>query len=187
MIAYPIVVWLGLSSGSPRHVAILLLAVMTPALLLRSRGQGGRPPLRGLAVVPATILGVLVVAAILDGGELILATPVAANAVLLLSFGATLRSGSASMIERFARLQEPDLSESKQAWCRLWTKLWCGFFVANGAIAAALALAGDVEAWALYNGLFAYALIGGMFALEWTLRRVRFPRTQPPDPPDETA
>ena len=98
----------------------------------------------------------------------------AANAVLLLSFGATLRRGSTPMIERFARLQEPDLSLPKQAWCRTWTKIWCAFFIANGAIAAGLARYADVEAWAFYNGLLAYALIGSLLALEWTLRRARF-------------
>ena len=29
--------------------------------------------------------------------------------------------------------------------------------------------------WAFYNGLLAYALIGCLFAIEWLLRRVRFP------------
>jgi len=186
MIAYPVVVWLGLSSGSPRHVATLLLALMVPATLLRRRASGDRGRVRSLAVVPATILGVLLVAALLDDGELILATPAATNAVLLASFGATLRRGSAPMIERFARLQGPELDDAKQAWCRLWTRLWCGFFVANGATAAWLALAGDLEAWAFFNGLVAYALIGCMLALEWSLRRARFPRARSPEAPDET-
>lgn len=174
MIAYPVVVWQGLSAGSPRAVAIALLLVMTPALLLKKTGAERRARVRGLAAVPATILAVLIVAALLDGSALILMTPVAANAVLLLSFGVTLRRGSEPMVERFARLQEPDLTAPKQAWCRLWTKIWCGFFLANGAIAAGLARYADVEAWAFYNGLLAYALIGGLLALEWALRRARF-------------
>jgi uncharacterized membrane protein len=174
MIMYPVVVWQGLAAGSPRQIAIVLLAAMTPALLLKTRGSQAGARVRGLAAVPATILAVLLAAAVLDGGGLILMTPVAANAVLLLSFGATLRRGSTPMIERFARLQEPDLSLPKQAWCRTWTKIWCAFFIANGAIAAGLARYADVEAWAFYNGLLAYALIGGLLALEWTLRRARF-------------
>ena len=157
MIAYPIVVWQGLAQGSPRQVAIVLLAVMTPALLLKARKAPAEARVRGLAAVPATILAVLLAAAILDGSGLILMTPVAANAVLLVSFGVTLRKGSVPMIERFARLQEPDLSAPKQTWCRLWTKIWCGFFVANGATAAALARYADLESWAFYNGLLAYA------------------------------
>ena len=174
MIAYPAFVWLGLSSGSPRQVAIILLALMTPACLLRrskrERGQGV-----ALVAVPITILGLLVVSAVFDGADFIRATPVAANVVLLISFCATLRRGSVPMIERFARLQEPDLDEPKQAWCRAWTKIWCAFFVANGAVALALAALADLRTWALYNGGIAYALIGALFALEWLLRRRRFP------------
>ena len=41
------------------------------------------------------------------------------------------------------------------------------------ATAAALARYADLESWAFYNGLLAYALIGSLFALEWLLRRAR--------------
>ena len=56
MVAYPVVVWLGMSSGSPRQIAIILLAVMTPAVLMKSRRAGASRQVRGLAAVPATIL-----------------------------------------------------------------------------------------------------------------------------------
>ena len=187
MVAYPVVVWLGMSSGSPRQIAIILLAVMTPAVLMKSRRAGASRQVRGLAAVPATILAVLVAAALMDAADYILVTPVAANAVLLLSFGLTLRAGSAPMIERFARLQEPTLSAAQRSWCRRWTKIWCGFFVSNGATAALLAAYADLSWWAFYNGLLAYALIGALFALEWSLRRRRFPKPPRPTTPDETA
>ena len=112
---------------------------MTPAMLLRSRSAAPTNRVRGLAAVPATILAVLLAAALMDGADYILVTPVAANAVLLVSFGVTLRRRSMPMIERFARLQEATLSDQQRAWCRLWTKIWCAFFVTNGATAALLA------------------------------------------------
>ncbi|MFN3239901.1 MAG: hypothetical protein ACE37K_00115 [Planctomycetota bacterium] len=187
LVAYPAFVWIGLSSGSPRQVAIVLLCVMVPAMLFRA-GKGNAPKnVRGLAAVPATILLILVVAALLDGSEYILATPVATNVVLLLSFGITLRPGSMPMIERFARLQEKELDRDKQAWCRMWTWIWCAFFVANGTTAALLAIFADMKWWALYNGLLCYALIGSLFAIEWLLRRVRFPDVRKRKTPDETA
>lgn len=186
MIAYPAIVWIGISSGSPRQVAIILLSVMTPAMLLRSRTAASTSRVRGLAAVPATILTVLLAAALMDGSGYILFTPVAANAVLLLSFGLTLRGGSMPMIERFARLQEATLNDQQRAWCRLWTKIWCVFFAANGTTAALLAVYSDLASWAFYNGLLAYALIGALFALEWSLRRRRFPASPRSTPPDET-
>ncbi|MCK5941621.1 MAG: strain DSM, partial [Planctomycetes bacterium] len=134
-----------------------------------------------------TILTILIVAAALDGSEYILATPVATNVVLLVSFGVTLRPGSMPMIERFARLQEKELDGEKRAWCRMWTWIWCAFFVANGATAALLALYAEMRWWALYNGLLCYALIGSLFAIEWLLRRVRFPDVRRRKAEDETA
>ena len=62
------------------------------------------------------------------------------------------------------------------AWCRMWTWIWCTFFVINGSIATALALLAPLDWWALYNGLIAYALIGALLLGEWLLRRRRFPR-----------
>jgi uncharacterized membrane protein len=187
LVAYPAFVWIGLSSGSPRQVAIVLLCVMVPAMLFRAGNRNAPKNVRGLAAVPATILLILVVTALLDGSEYILATPVATNVVLLLSFGITLRPGSMPMIERFARLQEKELDRDKQAWCRMWTWIWCAFFVANGTTAALLAIFADMKWWALYNGLLCYALIGSLFAIEWLLRRVRFPDVRKRKTPDETA
>lgn len=187
LIAYPAFVWIGLSSGSPRQVAIVLLAVMVPAMLFRASKSNAPKNVRGLAAVPATILVILIIAALLDGSAYILATPVATNVVLLISFGITLRKGSMPMIERFARLQEKELDDHKQAWCRMWTWIWCTFFIVNGTTAALLALYADMKWWALYNGLLCYALIGSLFATEWLLRRVRFPEIRKRKTPDETA
>ncbi|MFH4410585.1 Clp protease, partial [Acinetobacter baumannii] len=40
-----------------------------------------------------------------------------------------------SMIERFARLVEPDLPPSGVHWTRQVTKVWCVFFLCNALIA----------------------------------------------------
>ncbi len=79
------------------------------------------------------------------------------------------------MIERFARLQEETLSPEQQAWCKLWTKIWCAFFVFNATTAALLAGFAPLAWWAFYNGLLAYGLSGILLGTEWLLRRRRFP------------
>lgn len=174
--AYPALVYFGLSSGSPRQVSLVLLVAMTPALILRLR-QSSKQAVRGLIVVPLTIISILSLAAILDHPDYIRATPVAANVVLLIAFGSTLRDRERvmPMIERFARLQVQDLTVEQRSWCRTWTWIWCTFFVGNGLTALALALWASLKWWALYNGLLCYGLIGGLFATEWLLRRRRFP------------
>lgn len=184
LLAYPALVYFGMSSGSPRQVSLILLLVMVPALLLRLR-KSSRQAVRGLAAVPMTIMAILGLAALLDASDYILATPIAANAVLLIAFGGTLRRGNTGpsvmpMIERFARLQEKELSLEKQAWCRMWTWLWCAFFVVNGTTALLLAMWASMKWWALYNGLICYGLIAAMFATEWLLRRRRFPELRQP-------
>jgi uncharacterized membrane protein len=74
------------------------------------------------------------------------------------------------MIERFARLQEPHLSETAIRYTRQVTIVWCVFFVLNGSIALYTALFCEMKTWALYNGLIAYVLMGALFAGEYLVR-----------------
>ncbi|MCA8973123.1 MAG: hypothetical protein KDC98_00300 [Planctomycetes bacterium] len=171
--AYPVLVWFGLSSGSPRSVALVLVAAVAPAAVIRLR-RSSRSHVRGLAMLPLVTVAALAIAALLDSSEGMLAVPVMINAVLLVTFAVTLRRGAMPMIERFARLQQPDLSPAQCTWCRLWTAIWCAFFVANGGTALALAAWAPLDWWALYNGLIAYGVMGALFAIEYLLRRRRF-------------
>ena len=91
---------------------------------------------------------------------------------LLGVFANSLRS--VPIIERFARRFDPDLTDAKQRHCREFTLAWCAFFVANGAVCAALALLAPRAWWATYTGGIAYVLMGAMFALEFVVRRYRF-------------
>ena len=80
------------------------------------------------------------------------------------------------MVERFARLHVDDLSDAELRYCRSVTKVWCGFFVVNGSIALYLALAGDVESWAVFTGFVSYVLIGMLLGAEYIYRHWRFRR-----------
>src|SRR5690606_34759048 len=99
-------------------------------------------------------------------GRLFLALPVLVNLGLLANFAASLR-GPVSLVERFARLQEPELPPGGPAYCRKVTVAWCGFFVANAVVCAALAVWAPVSWWMLYTGLIGYLLIGVMFTVEY--------------------
>ncbi|MCM2209714.1 hypothetical protein MYF61_29305, partial [Klebsiella quasipneumoniae] len=81
-------------------------------------------------------------------------------------FGWTLRYPP-TLVERLARMREPDLPPSGVAYTRRVTQAWCVFFVCNGTIATITAFAANDRVWALYNGAIAYGLIGAMFAGEW--------------------
>ncbi len=172
MIAYPVVVYFGLTSFQPRMAALILLAIFAPLALLRLRHLDARA-VSGVAWVPVLTAGLLVLSAVLDHAGAALVVPVAVNLTLLAVFGATLR-GPTPMIERFARLQEADLVGPELAWCRLWTWIWCGFFCLNATVALVLALIAPLTWWAAYNGIIAYVLMGALFAVEFVVRKRRF-------------
>lgn len=171
-VAYPALVYVGLTRWSARAVGLALLAALAlrTALSLRARA---REHLGHVLRVPLVVGAMVTAGALLDDHRAVLLVPVAINAALLATFGLSLR-GPVPMVERFARMQEPDLTPAKVAWCRAVTAVWCGFFAANGLAALVLALAAPLAWWALYTGAIAYALMGALFAGEWVLRRLRF-------------
>lgn len=174
LLAYPVAVYFGMTGRGPRFAALLMLALIAPVALLRlARWRGTR--MRALALVPFVTVTLLALGATLDRAGFALAVPSAINLLLLVAFGTTLRWGP-PMVERFARLQHPDLNADEIAWCRTWTALWCAFFALNATVAAVLSVAASLRAWAVYNGGVVYTLIGSMFAIEWFMRKLRFGR-----------
>jgi uncharacterized membrane protein len=161
-VAYPLAVYVGMARLEPRRMALLLVA------LALARAAVSR---QALWLVAAAGAAVLALAAGLGNAWLPLKLyPVLVNTVLLAVFGFSLWRPP-TVIERLARLREPELPAAGVAYTRRVTQVWCGFFVFNGGIALATALWGSDAAWAFYNGLVAYVLMGALFGAEWLLRR----------------
>ncbi|XZG71020.1 hypothetical protein ACTSKR_03875 [Chitinibacteraceae bacterium HSL-7] len=98
--------------------------------------------------------------------------PVLVNAGALTLFAASLTQRQ-SLIEKLARLREPDLPAYAVRYTRRVTQVWCLFFIANGTIAAWTTTQSDAV-WTTYNGLIAYLAMGAMFIGEYLIRqRVR--------------
>lgn len=171
---YPAVVWGGLSTGRPRQVAWMLLCILLPAAFVLLR-RAGRGMVRFVLLMPP-LLTVMAIAGsgVLDEAALLFVGPVAISLGMLSIFGSTLLPGSIPMIERFARLHEPDLAEPKQRWCRVWTWIWCAFFVFNAVAAWMLAALAPVSWWCFYTTTLSYALMGILLGGEWWMRRRRF-------------
>jgi uncharacterized membrane protein len=170
---YPVAVWVGLTYLSTRAVGLLVVGLLVPMLAVRL-WRADRSTFWSILRVPLAILGLILVGVILDDRRYVLAMPVLINTVLLLTFGPTLRPGAVPMIERFARMQDPELGPDKQAHCRQFTWVWCGFFALNGGLAAVLALWAPIAWWATYTGLVAYVLMGILFTVEYVIRKARF-------------
>lgn len=163
---YPFAVYFGLEHISPRWFALLLACLWLWRLWLEP-AKPGRVPLLAATLLFCAVL-------VLSNEQSVLRLyPVLINAVLGLVFWASLHHGM-PIIERLARLQEPDLPASGVHYTRRVTQVWLGFFVVNGSTALLLSLYAPWHWWTLYNGLIAYLLMGTLMAVEWLIRqRVR--------------
>jgi uncharacterized membrane protein len=126
------------------------------------------PQARRLAVMAAALLVAIGALGHADLG--MRAYPVAVNAIMLMVFLTSLWHGM-PVVERLARLREPDLPPEAIRYTRQVTWAWCGFFAFNGTIAAGTALYASLKTWTLYNGVISYVLIALMFSGEWVLRQ----------------
>jgi uncharacterized membrane protein len=95
--------------------------------------------------------------------------PVLVNGVLLVVFAASLASPP-TIIERIARLRDPELLPAAVVYTRRVTIAWTVFFAINGGIALYTAAFVPLTTWALYNGLIAYALVAAMLVGELVVR-----------------
>jgi uncharacterized membrane protein len=172
--AYPLLVYVGVTRWSPRLLGLVLAAALLPGLVIKLR-SADRAHVWPVVRVPLLLISLIGLGAILNEPRFFQALPVLANLALLGSFAASLR-GPVSLVERFARLQEPELPPGGPEYCRTVTKVWCWFFAANALASAALALWAPVSWWTLYTGLLAYLLVGMMFTIEFVVRKLKFRR-----------
>jgi uncharacterized membrane protein len=160
---YPLLVYILLEHGGVRLAGLALLLILTIRVL--GPGSSQRRNLAGVAAV-----GALAVAVVITDSELLVRLyPVAVNVVLLGAFGLTLVRPP-SMIERIARIDGRALDPAGVRYTRNLTRVWCGFFAVNAAIALATALGASRATWALYNGLVSYVLVGVLWVAERLIR-----------------
>lgn len=172
--AYPVLILVALTRWGARAAAALVLAAVIPRAALKLRDA--RPEDRAQAlVVPGVIALFAGLSAASGDARLLLAAPTLVNLSLLAHFGRSLRTDT-PLVERFARMQVPDLSPAERAWCRGVTVAWCAFFAANALAATLLALLAPLRWWAAYTGGVSYALMGAMFTVEYLGRSYRFRR-----------
>ncbi len=172
--AFPFVLLMVLSHWGARVLGLVVLAFALPRALLAF--AGARPEDRVTVLrVPLTVLGLGTLSAALRDPRFVQAAPALVNLGLLANFAASLR-GDVPLVERFARMQVADLTPPERAYCRALTKLWCAFFVLNASACVALAVLAPVRWWALFTGVVGYALVGGLFAVEFIVRKIRFRR-----------
>lgn len=165
VIAYPLAVYFGLHYLPTGSIALALCAILVIRLLIQKQ--------QVKALMLPIVVGIALTAGsfIAKQNEWLLYYPVVINLTMLALFGYSLKQGP-SMIERLARLKEPDLPDEAITYLNKVTLIWCGLFVFNGCMALYTALYTSIEIWTLYNGLIAYLLIGTLLGGEWLYRTI---------------
>lgn len=166
-LAYPLLVYCGYGTIPPAVFIMATLALIAVRYVLAPAGP--------LALSHPTILiagAALVMVGLVDQRLAALAYPSLISFAFASAFGLSLWRGP-SLIERFARLRQPDLPDAAKAYCAHVTLLWTIWLLANGLIAAALAFNGDMELWLLWTSLINYLISAGLFGGEWLFRRIR--------------
>ncbi|MEQ4530049.1 MAG: hypothetical protein ABN478_01940 [Mixta sp.] len=168
ILAWPFVVWFGLQHNSLPWL-LPLIALLLVLRLRQARRKVG--PMRFI-MQSVALAGIIlcIASALLKTHQLLLFYPVVVNLVMLTVFGGSLWT-TMSLVERLARLRDPDLPPEGVRYTRRVTQIWCIFFIVNGGIALFTALQGDMRLWTAWNGMIAYLLMGTLMAAEWLVRR----------------
>ena len=160
-VLYPFIVGWGLTHGQFIWVSLLLIGLGVVRLF--SKGNSLLWPLTGFAIVCGGL------SLLSQNHAWLKLYPVGMSLGALIIFALTLIKPP-SMIERFARLVEPDLPPSGVQWTRQVTKVWCLFFLCNALIALTTVLFASTQVWVIYNGFISYMLMGLLFLGEFILR-----------------
>ena len=161
--AYPLIIYFGYGRLSSRTLALALSGL----LVARALSLGIKTTQAKLMLGFSTII--LIGSFASNTTRTLHWYPVMVNLGLLMLFSYSLRYPP-SMIERFARLTEPNLPNSGVRYTRAVTQIWCVFFFLNACISAWTIYLANLKLWTLYNGLISYVLIGTLLGFERVFR-----------------
>ena len=162
-VAYPFMVYWGLQHYQAAKLLPLILIILGLRWLTGTRSTDR-------LVLLATLIAVVSIALIWGYQLGLKFYPVMVNLGFLVLFASSLVSPP-SIVEKMARIRDPELSPEAVVYTLNVTRLWTVFFLLNGCIAAGTALWASDEIWTLYNGFIAYLLIGLLAGGEWIVRR----------------
>ncbi len=166
-LAYPVIVYFGLKYIQPSILAALFALLFIFRHFSQKKRQSNIPHLNVLLV---TVLSLLAYTAIANSSIALKFYPVVVNLSFLVIFAYTLIKPPC-VVEIIARLHE-ELDEQGIAYTRKVTKVWCGFFIINAAIATWTVFHENEQFWLVYNGLISYLLMGTLMLTEFVYRKI---------------
>lgn len=168
LVTYPLFIYVGLKYLPLFFLAPMIMIICVIRIVtLKTNIKEWLWVMRTVLILTIILCGL---ALIMRSASWMLYYPVLVSSVMLGVFSYSLIK-QPSMIERFARLQDPSLPEAAVIYTRKITQIWCGFFIINGTISLVTTQL-SIESWTLYNGLISYILMGILFAGEWLYRKL---------------
>jgi uncharacterized membrane protein len=171
LFASPWVLYWTLSRGDI-HVASLALIgwviLRTLPIVLAAK----REHVRAALTLPAIALVFAALGWLFDNGTWLMVLPAATQASFGVAFLRSLKT--TPMIENFARMVKPELSEGEVAHCRAWTRIWGIYLIVVALFGLVLAAWASLAVWTIYVGLVTYGLVGVLFAVEYVVRKYKF-------------
>ncbi|MGH8427299.1 MAG: hypothetical protein ACRES7_04860 [Gammaproteobacteria bacterium] len=168
LLCFPLAVWFGEGRLENRFLVAILLGLISLRLSLGAIAVHRKLLFAGAALAAAGAL----VCALVPWPEPVPVRyyPVAINGAIAAVFLGSFLTPR-PLVERIARLSEPDLPPQGLAYCRRLNWIWTAVLIANTAMAFATARWGSLVLWTLYNGLLSYLLIGTLWGGEYLFRR----------------
>lgn len=161
LLLYPVFVYFGLQSFSPRIVVLVLLLAAGLRWLIWDSDEAN-----GYTLIA---VGLVVVATLLSGSKLgLLLYPVMMSVSFFLIFVLSLFKPP-TVVERIARKQEGELSDVAVLYTRRVTQVWSAFFLINASIALVTVFLPE-HIWAFYNGFLSYVMMGIIMSCEYLVR-----------------
>ncbi|MDD5033508.1 MAG: hypothetical protein PHE55_02010 [Methylococcaceae bacterium] len=162
-VCYPFLVYFTFDTVQPRYLALILIVI----LLLRGLYRDKAAESHWIILAPAAFL---LATGLSNDQYLLLGYPIFVSLSFFAWFFYSFLKPP-TIVEKLARLQDPDLPPRGVSYTRKVTLVWCAFFLINGSISAATVWYGDRGIWSLYNGLIAYVLMGILMGGEMCIRR----------------
>jgi uncharacterized membrane protein len=171
IVVYPFLIYFGINYFNFRYMILLLgFIFFLRIILLSQKRKKFNTPMKIVSIL-TTIIGLMVciIGLCVDNPIIIKLYPVCIN---LLFLGVFLYSYiyPPSIIEKLARVTNPDLPTQAINYTHKVTLVWCIFFTINATISTYTVFFCSLHTWTIYNGLIAYFLIALIFIVEYVIR-----------------
>ncbi len=170
---YPFVIYFLLTRFSVRIAGLFILGVL--ALNYGYRLLHNPQALKLLVFQAGCVFTLVAIGIWLNRQIYLLNLPAFISAFFLIHFAFSLFHPP-SVIEQYARVFQSEMTAAEIDYCRAVTRVWIGFFVLNIAVVEWLIFKDDVASWAIYSGFIAYIIMGMIFFIEFSVRKLKFRR-----------